>query len=846
MKRTMRKNLLRAITGSLGRFFSIFLIVALGCGFFAGIKATGADMRESADHYFDDTNLMDLHLMAELGFSQANVDAIAATKGVSGVMPTFQTILSTQHNGENETIRVQSYEAGTSDQNLNQLTVVAGRLPQNNSECVIDNKAITHGTYVIGQTITFKNVSSSTLKGDTYTVVGAVNSPKIVSIMASASSLGKQEPDYNVYMPYTSFSGDIYTDVYVTISGTKDLLCYTSAYSSRVKDVLTAIRLTGEGQSDARRTDVISLQTADLTQKLSGDQTKLTAALLPLNEITNQWYYLDRSTNTGYTSLKDDSERIDAISTVFPVFFFVVAALVSLTTMTRMVDEERMHIGSLKSLGYSRLAIAMKYTSYAAIASASGGAAGLLIGFQLFPRVIFNAYLILYSLPPIHPPFRPDIAWVTLLIAVFCTAVSTLFAILTSLRSTPAMLMRPKSPKIGKRVLLEKIPFIWNHMGFIKKVTARNLLRYKKRFLMTVIGIAGCTALILSGFGLKNSVTGLVDKQYGDIMRYDLQVMLQTPVKDPANDKTFTWISQSPETSSMMPVCADSVQVVSAKAKKDFGATLLISMAKDNFGSFISLHERVSRKVLPLTDDGVIITEKLARMKHVGTGDEITLDGVNNQSVQVKVTGICENYTFHYVYMTPTLYQKLYATAPEANAAFVILSDSSASVIEKFKDKMMNEPNIAGTLFIPLLKGDLGKVFVSLDYVVLVLIMSAFALAVVVLYNLTNININERVREIATLKVLGFYDKEVSAYVFRENAIITLIGAVLGLGLGTILHTYIIQTAEIDTMMFRQDILLSSFVISFALTILFSLLVNLVMHFYLKQINMVESLKSVE
>jgi putative ABC transport system permease protein len=537
---------------------------------------------------------------------------------------------------------------------------------------------------------------------------------------------------------------------------------------------------------------------------------------------------------------------MNAIASVFPFFFFAVAALVSLTTMTRMVDEERTQIGSLKALGYSRRSIAMKYTLYAAIASITGGIAGLLIGFQLFPRVIYSAYLIINRLPPIHPPFRMDLAWMTLLTAVICTCTAALFAILASLRATPAMLLRPKAPKIGKRVLLEKIPFIWKRMGFIQKVTARNIFRYKKRFFMTVIGIAGCTALILTGFGLKDSITGLVDKQYGGIMKYDLQIVFGSAVTDPQTDETNLWLSSTKEIKSMELISAQSVKVVSANEPDTFTASLIVPQSVSDFALYADLHKRVGKAELPMTDDGVILTEKLARLKNVGVGDKITLQGINDRDVEVTVTGISENYIYHFIYMTPTLYEKLYGSSAPLTAAFAMLSDTSTGAINTFKDELATHTNIAGTIFVPLLKDEFGNIFTSLNYVILVLIMSAFALAMVVLYNLTNININERTREIATIKVLGFYDTEVSGYVFRENAIITVIGAVLGLGLGTMLHSFVVGTAEIDMIMFGRDIAPMSFLISFALTILFSILVNFVMHFYLKKISMVESLKSVE
>ena len=863
MKRTMRKDLFRAVTKSMGRFLSIFMIVALGCGFFAGIKAAGPDMKEAADGYYDDTNLFDLHLVSELGFSSENVDKIAATQGVSDVMPSYQTVLTTMNRGESQKIRVQSISAGEEWAKLNQLTIVDGRLPLDSTECVIDQRAVKKQDYTIGTTFTLEDdqdAAASILSDHTFTIVGTVDSSLYISFSWAASSLGSKDPDYNIFVLPDAFSSDVYTDVYILTEGSQALLSYSDEYTNNVEAVLPALKETGAEQSEIRKNQVIQDRTAELTAAQTAAQTtdqstasaapaspdQIAAAQEAMGKITNKWYYIDRSRNSGYSEYRDDAARMDAIASVFPFFFFAVAALVSLTTMTRMVDEERMQIGSLKALGYSRRSIAMKYTAYAALASILGGLAGLVIGFQLFPRVIYNAYLIMNRLPPIHPPFRMELAWITLLAAVVSTSLAALLAILTSLHSTPAMLMRPKAPKIGKRVLLEKIHFIWKRMGFIEKVTARNLLRYKKRFFMTVIGIAGCTALILTGFGLKDSITGLVDKQYGEIMKYDLQVVFGSEVTDISTDKTFTWLTDSSEIKSIAAISAQTANIVSSKEKDTVQATLLVPTDTQAFTSYTDLHKRVGKTPLSMTDDGVILTEKLARLKNVETGDTITIKGIDDKDVKVTVTGICENYIYHYIYMTPVLYEKLYGGNAPVTAAFAMLTDTSSGAINSFKDKLMSQTNIAGTIFVPLVKGEFGNVFGSLNYVILVLILSAFALAMVVLYNLTNININERIREIATIKVLGFYDMEVSTYVFRENAVITILGAASGLVLGVFLHGFIVVTAEIDMIMFGRDISPASFLISFALTVFFSLFVNVVMHFYLKKISMVESLKSVE
>ena len=861
MKRTMRKDLFRTITKSIGRFLSIFLIVALGCGFFAGVKAAGPDMRETADRYYDDTGMMDIHLVSELGFSKENAEAMADIQGVLDVMPGLMTTMETENGGITEKIRVQSISAGTDWAELNRLTVIRGRMPQTSGECVIDDRAVTGGAYSIGQEITLKAPGSDgggeteasgseegLLAETAFTIVGTANSPMYIAF--SSGGLGSREPDYNIFVPAEAFSKNVFTDIYIRVSGTDTFNCYEDQYKDRVDEVLSGVKEEGAVQSDARRSQIISEQLGafSVPEGVSPEAAAAAkaAAEAALEDMTNKWYYLTRDSVSGYSAFDDNASRIDAIATIFPVFFFAVAALVSLTAMTRMVDEERMQIGSMKALGYARHSIALKYVAYAAAASILGGLAGVAAGFELFPRIIYNAYLIMYQLPPIDPPFRPELAWFTLAIAVVCTASAALVALLASLHVTPAGLLRPKAPKIGKRVLLERIPVIWHRIGFVWKVTIRNLMRYKKRFLMTVTGIAGCTALILTGFGIRNSVSGLVEKQYGEIMLYDLQVVFADPLENAEDDVTVTWLRDSAEVRDMMPVSADMADVISAKEPDAFEASLIVPTDPQGFSGYVNIRTRVGRQILPLSDDGVIITEKLSRLKSVRKGGTITLKGIHDSDVSVRVSGICENYTGHYIYMTPGLYEKLYGEAAPINAVFAKLADKSDSAIDNFQEKLLEQPNIAGALFVPLMKTEMGDAFASLDYVVVVLILSAFALAMIVLYSLTNINIHERIREIATLKVLGFFDGEVSAYVYRENGAITFVGALLGLGLGALLHGFVIETAETDDIMFGRTIGWSSFLIAFILTLVFSLMVNVAMHFYLKRIRMVESLKSIE
>ena len=577
---------------------------------------------------------------------------------------------------------------------------------------------------------------------------------------------------------------------------------------------------------------------ADARQKIADAEKEIAGLKAP------EWYVFDRSVNPGYSSYEDDAQRVDAIAKVFPVFFLLVAALVCLTTMTRMVEEQRTQIGTLKALGYSEGAIMLKFLVYAAAASLLGSALGLGVGFQLFPRVIYAAYGISYVTPPLIAPFRADYAvWVTLA-ALACTLSAAFFACRQELRSQPSQLMRPKAPKSGKRVLLERIPPLWDRLSFLQKVTVRNLFRYKKRIVMTVLGISGCTALMLTGFGLKESISTIVLKQFDDIFTYDALVVVDDTSSREELLAVEESLGESPQILGWMPVRQ---QTMDAGGEGRWQQVyLFVPQSVEEMGEYVSLRTRGEETPVPLTDEGAVITEKFAKLAGLSVGDGLSLRDSDNQMVEVPVTGITENYAMHYVYLSPRAYERLYGGPPVYNAYTLQLAQLDKEGKNQLSTQLTAWDPVLAVSYSQDSKDNFSDVISSLNYVVLVLIFCSGALAFVVLYNLTNINITERIREIATIKVLGFYDQEVSAYVYRENLILTVLGALAGLGLGILLHGFVIQTAEIDTVMFGRVISLPSYLLSFALTMAFAALVNFLMYFKLKTISMVESLKSIE
>ncbi len=557
------------------------------------------------------------------------------------------------------------------------------------------------------------------------------------------------------------------------------------------------------------------------------------------------WYVLDRGSIQTFVEYEQDSMRIGNIGKVFPVIFFLVAALVSLTTMTRMIEEQRISIGTLKSLGYSKKDIASKYIFYALFASLIGSVLGVLVGQQILPRVIITAYKILYnSLPKALTPYNGYYAILSTIIAVGCITATAILSCYKELRLVPANLMRPPSPKLGKRVFLERIPFLWKNLNFTSKSTIRNLLRYKKRFFMTVFGIGGCMALLLVGFGVKDSISAMSDIQYVELWHQNSIISINQKASISKKEELIEYIKQDTDIADYMQMKELTLDISKDKVTKS--ATLLVPEDVNTMSNFITLRGRLSKKKLQLMDDGVIVSEKLASLLDVKKGDTIIIKNSDSSNKEVTVLGITENYMLHYVFMSPTTYTNLYKEQPQYNKIYVknTIKDIDLEK-EQAKEILLLEAanNVTSTSDMQVQILDMLE---SLNIVVYVLIIAAGLLAFVVLYNLNNININERKRELATLKVLGFSDMEVATYVYRENTILTIIGCMVGVILGIILHRFVIITAEIDAMMFGRNIELSSFVISILLTFSFSAIINFVMFYQLRKINMVESLKSVE
>ena len=595
-----------------------------------------------------------------------------------------------------------------------------------------------------------------------------------------------------------------------------------------------------EGEAEAEA------EIADGEQKIADAKAELADAEQEIEDLEEpEWYIYDRSNLPDYTGYGENADRMRAIGEVFPVIFFLVAALISLTTMTRMVEEQRTQIGTMKALGYERHSIAGKYLGYALLATVSGSVVGILFGEKVFPYIIINAYGIMYQhMNDIVIPYNVRYGLGAAAAALACTLLATILSCYKELREQAAELMRPPTPKQGQRVFLERVKFIWKYLNFSWKASIRNLVRYKKRLFMTIFGIGGCMALMLVGFGLKDSIMAIVDIQYEEIQLYDGNIILT----DDATDADKNNIVAELEKDSAMAGATEGILTQISVGAGDEWHDVYLDVPKDveEFSEFVVLQDRVTNEKYQLDNSGAIITEKMSTELDVEQGDTIIIRDDDKGDLEVKISAVCENYMGHYLYMTPEFYEKIYGETPDYNCIFYKTADRITEEAERLGEEALAMPGALSISYTTDLREQVDNMLGALDEVIVVLIISAGMLAFVVLYNLNNINITERQRELATLKVLGFYNGEVAMYVYRENIVLTFLGAVFGIVLGKILHRFIIVTVEIESVMFGRNIDLSSYIYAFLLTILFSLFVNGVMHFKLKKINMVESLKSVE
>lgn len=839
MKTALIKDIFREIRKTFGKFVSIFGIVLVGVAFFTGVKSSAPYMKRSADSYFDRMSFFDFKMYSTIGFSDEDVEAVSGVDGIEGASGEYTMNALTTIGTSETVVQLMSYDVGLSDDdtdNINKLTLLDGRMPEKSGECVLRYYEMKNFGLELGDKITLvsgtDNSMTSSLKTDTYTIVGYVATPYYLSYQYEAASIGSGTVELVAYMPKEDFLSERYTVIYATAEGAKAENTYEDEYFEITDPVKERLEKLGNSRAE------------EAYNALCAQAELLTGSSASVPEVS--WYVYDRNSHYSYVDYGNCGDRMDAIAKVFPVFFYLVAALVCLSTMTRMVDEQRGNIGTLKALGYNKMRIAMKYIVYAMIASLAGGAAGCFIGLATFPRIIFTSWNIVYTIDKMTAEPQPLMCLIAVVIAVLVTVAAALASCVGELLETPALLLRPKSPKNGRKIFLERIGFIWKRLSFSHKVTARNLLRYKKRFFMTVIGIAGCTALILAGFGIKDSVATVAAGQYGEIFGYDISGLMS---EDCDGGALLDEYSQNPMVEDIYRVtqltgkAAKSGSEHSAASKS---VNIISAESAERYADFVTTVQNKSGESVFIPERGALVTYKLAKDLGLKKGDTFSVSAEDGEYHDVLVGEIVTMYVGQYVFMQDCYYEEVFGEEPSINTFIAKLTADDEEEQLKLGSEIMSAYPVESISYYDGIEARFDDMISSLDIITVVLIISAALLAFVVLYNLITVNISERIREIATIKVLGFYNGEVAIYVYRENIVLSIIGALAGLVLGAFLHSYIMDVIEMEDVIFPKQIEWYSYVFSVIITIVFGLIVNAVMYRKLKKIPMVESLKSVE
>lgn len=847
MKNNLSQSLWRSVRQSLGRFIAIVLIIMLGVLLFVGIKAVSPDLYGSADRYISQQKLSDLRVVSTAGLTQADVQRVKKVSGAQ-VQPEKSVYILDQKRSD-----VAQLFAYRKSDTQNQLKLKSGHLPQRSDEIVLDQLAKSKG-YQLGDTYRVKN---NNLKTQTYRVVGFVTSPLFVDDEErGAANIGDGSVAYFAYLPATNFKSSVYTALSVRFPQLQNHSSFSSTYKKQAQRKLAAVKKALRGRATARQTNLqqqalaqikqqqqqLDQQKAQLTQaigataatqQLAPAQAKLTAARQQATAIERPTYtYTKRAGNPGFQGYGDMTTRIAAIANVFPLFFFLIAGLITFTTMTRMIEEDRGQIGTLKALGYTKWEIARNYLLYGIAAALLGTVLGVVIGANTLPLIVFKA-MTQYVYTAVVLDYPVNAIWLAALFSFFVTLGAVSIVLTRELREKPAALMLPKAPKAGKRILLEQIGFIWRRLSFNQKVSYRNLFRFKARMWMAIIGIAGGTALILTGFGIRDSISQSGINQFQQIMHYQAVVSLTDDAKN-----VTTTLAQNPRYEQSLGLYTDVVSV-STSQEKVSEVSLDATDQPQAFKHYVSLTTK-------LPQNGLVLSNKLAKLLNVQTGDIVTVTNSDNQTARVKVHGITANYAGHFAYMSKVTLNRLFSGRYQVNTRLVKTQKQSADQENAYAKKLLASDKVVHTEFISKQKRAIDQQAAKLNPIVWIFIFLSGLLSFVVLYNLTNINVSERIRELSTIKVLGFFDNEVTNYIVRENVVLTIFGIVVGYGLGNLLTAFILRQAATSTVIFPLTIGWSGYVVAALMTIVFTVIVMVVTHFRLKRVDMISALAAKE
>lgn len=819
MKTKLLKHIFMKIKDNYKRFLSLICMAFLGVGFYAGIQSSSPDMLKTLDNFYDENNVYDISVISNVGLTEDDLLKLSKIKNVELAINIQEkdTYLEIEEN--NYVVKLIEYNS-----QMNNVYIKEGRLPKNSNEVSVDNSLLENNNLKLGDYIT--------IDGKKYSIVGNVISPLYFSAERPNSNLGSGKVDYYIYVYNGSLDLEAYSNIYITVKGTKKYLTNSDSYKKLINNVKKDIDLIKDKQQDIRYDELYSdiIETSEM-YGISIDESKF---------IKPKWYIYDRLDNTSYKELINASDNLKKIGNIFPIIFFAISVLVSLISMMRMIEEDRVENGTLKSLGYNSFHITLKYVIYSLLATTIGSSVGAIFGSYMIPSVIWNIYKKIFFIPKFIYLLKSDYNALGLWICILCICGTSVIVCIKNLREVPANLMRPKPPKSGKKILLERINFIWKKLKFSDKITIRNIFRYKSRVITTVLGIAGCTALILAGFGLKDSIKDVTDFQFNNIIKYDKMLMTNDSInqidieKELLNDdkvENFTNVN----TQNIKVLFNDEEQEVTMITPDDFN-----SISKS-----ISLIDLKTNNVIDnISDNSCIISEKTAKLLDIDVGDKISLLDNDNNKYDIKVSYIIKNYINQYLYINKNTYNNLFNNY-KINSILISLKDEDKNSKE-FDKKYISNGYALTIVDNDDIKSSMNDMLGSIDSIVAILIIAAASLAFVVLYNLSNINISERKREIATLKVLGFYPSEVDKYINRETVLLTILGIGIGLLFGSYLSHFIISTCEPDYIMFDRHVYTLSYFYSLFITVIFTIIVTIVTHFNLKKINMVTSLKNVE